>query len=108
MRIKLMRTRDWQEPGDEKCSLCSQPFYLGEVSPVAVSDHDVEIGEICPACIAAGPERMEARMEARAEFSRESADEAERIAAEGVDDFPTVDDLLAAEIFYGSPAGGCG
>jgi hypothetical protein len=47
---------------------------------VAVSDDDIEIGEVCWACIEAGPERMQARLDARAKIARAIADEEERIA----------------------------
>jgi hypothetical protein len=105
MRIELMCTREWMEPGEAKCEICWQSFYLGEVSPVAVSDAGIELGEVCWACVEAGPERMQDRLDAWAKIERETADEAERIAAEGVDDFPTVDELLVAESFYASLAG---
>jgi hypothetical protein len=106
MLIKLMRTREWMEPGEVKCSICWQSFYLGEVSSVAVSDDEMEIGEVCWACVKAGPERMQARLDAHAEISREIADEAQRIASEGVDYVLTVEELLLAEVLYSTPLTG--
>ncbi len=100
MQIKLMRTRDWQDPGEEECSICGERFYLGEVTPVAASDAEIEIGEVCPACIEAGPEELQRRLDARAEFDRRQADESERFASEGVDYMPTTDELLLAEDLY--------
>lgn len=97
-----MRTRDFQSPAEEECSICLDRFYLGEVSPVLVSDCETEVGEVCYACIHAGEDHIQGTLERRAEFSRLIADEDERIAAEGVEDLPSVDELLAVESFYGS------
>ena len=100
MHIKLMRTREWQDPGEETCSICGERFYLGEVSPVAVSDDGVEIGGVCYACVHAGAEHIQERLDKRARLSRAIADEAERIAGEGVHYIPTTDELLLAEDLY--------
>lgn len=101
MRIKILRTRDWQEPSDVKCVFCAQVFPLGEVSPVAVSEDDIELGEVCLACVSAGEDHIQAILDKRARWSRAVADQDERIASEGVTDLPSVDELLAAENFYG-------
>jgi hypothetical protein len=69
MKVTIMRTRDWQDPGEEKCPICGERFYVGEVSLVAVSEDDIEIGEVCFACVHAGAEHIQEKLEKRARFA---------------------------------------
>lgn len=100
MRIEISRTRDDQPPGERGCAICRDVFYLGEATAWAISDANVLLGEVCPACLERGAEYIEDKLENRARLSRAIADEDERIAGEGVEDLPSVDQLLAAEVFY--------
>jgi hypothetical protein len=67
----------------------------------AVSEKNVLLGEVCPACLKAGPEAMERRLKLRAVVAEQAAEEKRGIADEGVSDCPTLDELWAAEAFYG-------
>ena len=101
MRIEISRTRDDQTPGERDCAICRDVFYLGEATAWAISDTNVLLGEVCPACLERGSEYIEGKLEDRARLSRAIADEDEWIASEGVEDLPSVDELFAAESFYG-------
>ena len=100
MRVEISRTRDDQIPRERDCAICRDVFYLGEATAWAISDANVLLGEVCPACLERGAEYIEGKLEDRAHLSRAIADEDERIATEGVKDLPTVDALLVAETFY--------
>jgi hypothetical protein len=80
MRVRIARTREDQEPGERDNAL---------------------IGEVCPACLEGGAAHIEAKLEERARLSRVIAEQDEQNASEGVEDLPSVDDLLVAETYYG-------
>jgi hypothetical protein len=63
------------------------------------------IGEVCPVCLEGGASHIEAKLDERARLSRVIAEQDERIASEGVEDLPSVDEVLLAERFYGEASG---
>jgi len=76
-------------------------FYLGEATAWAITEDNTLLGEVCPACLEGGASYIEAKLEERARLSRVIAEQDERIAEEGVEDLPSVDELLMAETYYG-------
>jgi len=102
MRVFLAPTREYQEPGEIQCSFCKERFPLGEATLWAVSESNILLGEVCPACVSAGAGYIQEILDRRAYFSHAIADEAEGIALEEVMDLPSVDALLVAESFYGA------
>jgi len=59
--------------GDWTCSVCGQEFQLDMVTAIAYDDDGDRIGDVCPACLEAGPEGMPERMRGHAEALRERA-----------------------------------
>jgi hypothetical protein len=103
MRIALERTLIADDVGEHRCSVCRRKFWLGAASALAVSDGDVLLGETCPACLEGGAEHMQAELETRARWSRWIAEQDERLAGEGFDEPPTVEEFLLLETVYGTP-----
>lgn len=104
MRIKLQQTGSDVDLGELRCCICRRGFYLGPVTCWAISEGSKVLwGEVCPACIEEGPERMQHRLEMRAWLARETAEQNTEAAEEGISDVPTLDELLAAETFYERP-----
>jgi hypothetical protein len=101
MQVRIARTREDQEPGERDCAICRNVFWLGEATAWAITQDNTLIGEVCPACLEGGAPHIEAKLEERARLSRVIAEQDERIASEGVEDVPSVDELLVAETFYG-------
>jgi hypothetical protein len=83
VRIVLKRTLSADDLGEGPCSICKRKFCLGPVTAWAISDSEILLGEICPACLEGGTERMERELRWRAYWSRQTADQDERLAAEG-------------------------
>ena len=54
------------------------------------------MGEVCPKCLAAGPEEMREDLECRAVWTRQEADLAEKMADEEIT-APTAEDLKLME-----------
>jgi hypothetical protein len=48
-----------------------------------------------------GAPHIEAKLKEQARLSRVIAEQNERFASEGIEDLPSVDELLVAETFYG-------
>jgi hypothetical protein len=86
MRIEATWTLSAAHVGDQPCAIRERRFYLGAATAQAISDDDVILGGVCPACILAGPEHMAGELERRASWSRLQADEDEEIASEGFGD----------------------
>src|SRR5215213_5220478 len=101
MRIRLARTREDQKPGERDCGICRNVFWLGEATAWAIADANALIGEVCPACLEGDASHIEAKLEERARLSRVIAEQDERIASESVEDVPSVDELLVAELSTG-------
>src|SRR5215208_3423904 len=101
MRVRIARTREDQEPGERDCAICRDVFWLGEATAWAITDANALIGEVCPACLEGGAAHIEAKLDERARLSRVIAEQDEQNASEGVEDLPSVDDLLVAETYYG-------
>lgn len=101
MRVRIARTREDQKPGQRDCAICRDVFWLGEATAWAITDANTLIGEVCPACLEGGASHIEAKLDERARLSRVIAEQDEQIASEGVEDVPSVDELLVAETFYG-------
>ena len=109
MRIVLERTLIAGDVGEQRCSIRRRKFWLGAASALAVSDGDVLLGEVCPACLEGGAEHMEAELETRARWSRWIADLDERLATEGFDEPPSASEYLMLETVYRTPRyGDCG
>src|SRR5829696_371666 len=106
MQTRIARTREDQKPGERDCGICRDVFWLGEATAWAITDDNTLIEEVCPACLERGASHIEAKLEERARLSRVIAEQDERIASEGVEDVPSVDELLVAETFYLSTGGG--
>ncbi len=102
MRIILERTLDAGDVGEHRCSICRRKFWLGAATALAVSDGDVLLGETCPACLEGGAERMEAELQRRTRWSGWVAELDERLATEGFDEPPTVEEFLLLEQIYGT------
>jgi hypothetical protein len=103
VRIVLKRTLTVEDVGEQRCAICCGKFWLGSVSAFAISDTDILLGETCPACLAGGAEGMEDQLRSRARWSRITAAQDERLASEGFDEPPTLDEYLMLERVYGSP-----
>jgi hypothetical protein len=101
MGVRIARTREDQEPGERDCAICRDVFWLGEATAWAITDANALIGEVCPACLEGGAAHIEAKLDERARLSRVIAEQDEQNASEGVEDLPSVDDLLVAETYYG-------
>jgi hypothetical protein len=105
MRIVLKRTLTDQDIGAQRCVICQGKFWLGPVTAFAISDTDILLGETCTACLEGGAERMEDELSWRARWSRITADQDERLAAEGFgsEATPTLDEYLTLEKVYRTP-----
>ena len=103
MRVEVAWTMSPAHMGDQPCAICRNRFWLGPAMAVAVSDGEAVLGEVCPACLLAGPEHMRDELERRARWSRLQAEEDEALAAEPFGDCPTLDEFLALEAALGSP-----
>jgi hypothetical protein len=80
-----------------ECYLCGRRFVVGSVVALAFSNADSSIcGEVCPKCLAAGPEEMREDLECCAEWTRQEADLAEKMADEEIT-APTAEDLKLME-----------
>jgi hypothetical protein len=103
MRIDVTWTICEAHAGDQPCAICEKPFWLGPATAQAISDDDVILGEVCPACLLAGPEHMADQLERRAMWSRLQAEEDEVFAGEDFGDVPTLDEFLALEAVLQTP-----
>ena len=103
MRIEVVWTLVPAHTGDQPCAICRKRFWLGAAAALAISDSDVLLGNVCPACLHAGPEHMADELEQRARWRRLQAKEDESVAAEPFGDCPTLDEFLALEAALGSP-----
>ncbi len=104
MRITLNQTGSNDDMQEQHCCICSGRFYLGPATCFAYSDNGRCLwGEVCPRCIAGGPEEIQRRLDMKARWARLTAEQEEQAADEGVEDCPTLDEVLAAETFYGRP-----
>ena len=103
MRVEVVWTVSPAHVGDQPCAICRNRFWLGPAAAVAVSDDDVLLGEVCPACLQGGPKHMRDELERRARWSRLQADQDEKLASEPFSDCPTLDEFLALEAAFGSP-----
>lgn len=58
-----------------ECYPCGRRFVVGSVVALRFSNDDSpHMGEVCPKCLAAGPEEMREDLECRAEWTRQEAD----------------------------------
>lgn len=104
MRIVLTQTGSKDDLGPVTCCFRRRRFPLGPATCWALSEKsNILMGEVCPACVEGGASGMEDRLERRAMWSALGAQQDAEIAEEGITDCPTVDELLAAEHFYGVP-----
>lgn len=89
---------------EQRCCICRGRFHLGPVSCFAYQDDGrVLWGEVCPRCIAGGPGEIQDQLDRKARWARLGAEQDEQAADEGVEDCPTIDEVLAAEAFYERP-----
>jgi hypothetical protein len=104
VRITLQQTGSKDDLGQAQCCICRQRFHLGPASCLAISEKsNILMGEVCPACVEGGAGHIEEHLELRARWSVLAARQNREIADEGITDCPTLDELLAAESFYGTP-----
>jgi hypothetical protein len=105
MRVEVVWTVSSADVGEQSCAICGGRFWLGSATAQAVSDSEgAVLGEVCPACLSAGPEHMTRELELRARWSRLQAEWDEAIAAEPFsEDCPTLDEYLALEAALGAP-----
>lgn len=104
MRITLQQTGSDADLGDGQCCICKPEFYLGPATCWAISEKsNILWGEVCPACIEGGPEKIQRWLDVNAWGKRISAEQATEAAEEGITDCPTLDEVLAAEAFYERP-----
>jgi hypothetical protein len=103
VRIALKRTLTDGDIGEQRCAICKRKFWLGPVTAFAVSDTDILLGETCPACLEGGAEGLEAALNERAKWSRSIATQDERLASEGFDEPPTLEEYLTLEKVYRTP-----
>jgi len=103
VRITLQQTGSKDDMEQQSCCICASHFQLGPASCLAITETGILMGEVCPACVEAGARHIEGWMERRARWTAFGARQDAQIADEGVTDCPTVDELLAAESFYGGP-----
>jgi hypothetical protein len=68
-----------------ECAVCGLRFTVGAVLANAYSnDGRLDFGPVCQRCLEGGPEEMAEQLEAQAEYTREVADQVERVAAEDI------------------------
>ena len=105
MRIKLEAIAEQDRSDrDGACWLCGRRFAIGSVACLAYSDDGkFEVGPTCPACLEEGPEGMQEYLDFEARWSRLAAAHAEEMAAEGVTEAPTVEELLEMERAHEAP-----
>jgi hypothetical protein len=99
VRIKLETIPEQdRSDSDGACWLCGRRFVIGSVACLAYSDDGkLEVGPTCPACLEEGPEGMQEHLDLEALWTRLVADQAEEMAAEGLTEAPTVEELLEME-----------
>lgn len=108
MKVELRQTASNHDSGEMRCYTCEELFYVGAVTCWAVGEDNTLMGDVCPLCLQRGSEHMQELLDSKAWWSSLEADQDERIAAEGISDCPTLDELLAAEAYYVTPRFGTG
>jgi hypothetical protein len=80
------------------CWLCAQRFVVGAVAAWGYADTaELDLGPVCPACLAEGPATMEERLKKEARSARQIAEESELLASEGISAAPTAEEFREAE-----------
>lgn len=101
MRITLQQTGIQEDIGEMGCCICKQTFYQGPAMCWAISENDnVLWGHVCPLCIERGSAHIQHVLDHDAWWSRMTAEQKTNAAEEGITDCPTLDEVLAAEVFY--------
>lgn len=77
MKIQV-ESNDFDEVA--RCHLCGTTFRLSEVVSRAYDDADKFLTDVCPDCIAAGPDGMRQRILQQAESLRSQAADLEQLA----------------------------
>jgi hypothetical protein len=98
LRIELEIVPPEERPAHAiKCGICELPFESGPAVAHAYCDDGVDYREVCPRCLAGGPEGIVETFRRRAVFYREAAETYEELACEGVHDMPTLEELSLME-----------
>jgi hypothetical protein len=79
------------------CFLCWGRFVPGPATARAYGDDGLDCGEVCYECLRGGEERILARLEMNARWSRETAEEDEGLLEEGISELPTLEELRMME-----------
>ncbi len=100
MRIVLKRTLSGDDMGEMRCGICSRQFWLGACTADAVSERNVHLGEVCPACIEGGVEHMQWWLDESARWSARIAEQDAEHAAEGFTEVPVPEEYAMLEKIY--------
>jgi hypothetical protein len=103
MKVKIRQALTPEDLCEARCCVCRRTFYRSVAEAYLFTDFGMDIGEICPACLEAGPEHIEREIQDRARDARADAEELERAAAEPVEDCPSIEEYLAMEQAIGEP-----
>ena len=105
MRIKLETIAEQDRSASAAgCWLCGRRFVIGSVACLAYTEDDkYEVGPTCPACLEEGPGGMQEHLDFEARWTRFVAAHAEEMAAEGITEAPTVEELLEMERAHEAP-----
>jgi hypothetical protein len=94
MRIELETLpEDLRSHHPVNCGICDGAFYLGPVIAHAYCDDGVDWREVCPTCLAGGPDGMVETLRRWAAFYAQVAEDYAEVAAEGFDDVPTLREM---------------
>jgi hypothetical protein len=103
MRVKVLQMLTPDDLCDAWCCACRRRFPRTVAEIHLFTDERMDLGELCLACVEAGPEQIERGIRRRAEEARIEAEEMERAASETVDDCPSIEEYLVMERAIGKP-----
>ena len=94
MRIELETVpEELRSTHPVRCAICDGCFFFGPAIANAYDDDGISRGEVCPTCLAGGPEGIVERLRSRAWWYAKIAEDLEEAADEGVESVPTLEEL---------------
>jgi len=79
------------------CGICDLRFPLDAAIARAECDDGVDWREVCPKCLAEGPDGIVETLRRSAALYRQMAEDNEEAADEGIEDMPTPEELALME-----------
>jgi hypothetical protein len=103
MRVEMLQAYVPEDLGPVSCCACGLAFLSSVAEVHLLTDARENVGKLCLACLAEGPEHIERAIQRQAWWAQLNADFMQRAAGECVEDCPTVEQYLALEGAIGEP-----